>query len=219
MGTYTNNLKLYKPDPTEFVDVDVQLNANWTIIDKNIKRFLEYEYTTDPVPDVVDAIGRPHFYKAYSNSITTYFKASNQFVQGDSLASVGTWIAAAGLLQAGWIEVPEMPLYYRIIKKPGGTPTEIEWSGAFINNDSVTIDANVVMNFFDVGAVPVSARPANNKYFNVHAGNTATNYSFARVIFGTDGAAQIKRYGANPTSPGAENRIELTGIKYALEAQ
>jgi hypothetical protein len=219
MGTYTNNLKLYKPDPDEFVDVDVQLNANWNITDRIMKQLLEYEYVTATVPDVTDSIGRARFYKAYSNSVTTYFKSGNFFIQGDDLAFVSTWQPAKSFLQAGWIELPEMPMYYRLIKKPGGSPTEVEWSGAFTNNDQVTIDVNVVLNFFDVGAVPLAARPANNKYFNVNAGNTATNYSFARVIFGTDGAAQIKRYGSNPTSPGTENRIELTGIKYALEAQ
>jgi hypothetical protein len=69
----------------------------------------------------------------------------------------------------------------------------------------------------DVGAMPVAIRPTVSKYFDQYAGNTATNYSIARLFFSSNGSVEMKRYGADPTSPGDENRIEFTGVKYNIE--
>lgn len=216
MGNLTTNLKFYKPDGTEFIDPEVQLNRNWDIADTALKRLLEYEYTTAAVPDIAGSVDRARFYKAYSNSFMAYFKSGNFFYQEPN-AFVSTWVAAKSLLQPGWIEHPDMPLYYRQVKRTGVSNTTIEWIGAIQNNDQVTIDVNTNMTLMDVDKIPVGIRPTVSKYFDVNAGNTTANYSMARVFIGSNGTMEMKRYGSNPTSPGTENRIELTGIKYNVE--
>jgi hypothetical protein len=209
-------LKFYKPDSSEFIDPEVQLNRNWDIADPALKRLLEYEYTTTSVPNVVNSVDRARFYKTYSNSFMAYFKSGNFFYQ-DPNAFVSTWVSAKSLLQPGWIEHPDMPLFYRQVKKTGGSITTIEWIGAFQNNSQVTIDVNTNMTVMDVDKIPVGIRPVTAKYFTAWGGNTSSNYSIARLFFGSNGTLEMKRYGSNPSSPGTENRIELTGVKYNVE--
>lgn len=218
MGSLTTNLKFYKPAASEFVDVEVQLNRNWDIADTAVRRLLEYEYTTAAVPNVTGSVDRARFYKPYSNSFMVYFKSGNYFYQEPN-AFVSTWTSAKSLLQPGWIEHPDYPLRYRIVKKSvGALQTEIEWTGAVVTQyPAVTIDVNTNMTVIDVDKVPVGIRPITAKYFNVNAGNTASNYSFARLFFGSNGSVEMKRYGANPASPGDENRIEFSNVKYNLE--
>lgn len=218
MGDYTTKLGLYKPDATEFVDVETHLNRNWDIADSAVKRLLEWEYSIAQTPDISDSVDRAHFYKTYSNSTFMYF-ASSQLWYQDPTATVYPWVSAKSLLQPGWVEHPDFPLAYRIVKKSGGTTTQIEWTGAIVTvyPDPITIDVNTNMAVIDIDGVPTSARPVVSKYFNQNAGNTAANYSFARLFFSSNGSVEIKRYGANPTNPGDENRIEFTGVKYNLE--
>jgi hypothetical protein len=215
VGSYTTTFKLYKPDPTEFVDPDVHINNNLNTVDKALKRLLEYEYSNDAVPDVVDSVDRARFYKSYSNSVTAYFRSGNFFYQ-DPTAFVSTWTRTGSLLSPGFFEHPDFPVAYRIIRKASApTTAEIEWTGALWNNGNV-MDLNV-----NVGAVmtlPALAIPTVTKYFTMWSGNTAANYSIGRVGFFTgSNDLQYKRYGQDPSSPSDECRIELTGIKYNIE--
>lgn len=214
MGAYTTNLKFYKPDPTEFVDVDVQVNANWQIADTSVKRLLEYEYTNLATPDVVNSVDRARFYKLYSNSFMTWFKSTSTFYQ-DPSAFVSPWVKVGSLLSAGFFEHPDYPLAYRVIRKAvSPTTAEIEWTGALWNNGN-PMDLNV--NVTGVLTLPTITRPTVTKYFQMWSGNTSSNYSVARVGFFTGtNDLQYKRYGENPAS-GDEARLELTGIKYNVE--
>lgn len=219
MGNYTTKLQLYKPAATEFVDVETQLNRNWDIADEAVKRLLEWEYSTVQTPDISETPDRAHFYKTYSNSTFMYFQSSQLWWQ-DPTAAVYPWVSAKSFLQPGWLEHPDLPLFYRIVKKASGAvTTQIEWTGAIITQypDPVTIDVNTNMVVMDVGAMPTAIRPTVAKYFDQYAGNTAANYSIARLFFNSSGSVEIKRYGSNPTSPGDENRIEFTGVKYNIE--
>lgn len=215
MGEYTTQLKLYKTADVEVVDVEQQLNYNWDICDRDLKRLLEYEYVTVPSPDVVDAVSRSKFYKEYSNSYMTYFKTGNFFYQ-DPYAFVSPWVSGASMLQAGWFDDPDFPFFYRIIKKAGGTTTQIEWTGA-IWTGGPEIDVNTNMTFIDVGDIPVAIRPTVTKYFNVNCGNTAANYKIARIFIGSNGEGQVKLYGQMTTTGTIENRVDFGGIKYNLE--
>lgn len=216
MGSYTTNLKFYKPAPTEFVDPEIQLNRNWDIADEAVRRCLEYEYTPLAVPDVSDTVvPRARFYKPYSNSVPTYFTSSSTWYQ-DPAAKVHTWNPAAHFLTEDWFPHPDLPLAYRVVKTSSSSTTEIEWIGSFYMLGG-TLDLNINNTVMSAGAIDEVARPATNKYFNMWGGNTATDYSIARVLIGTDGSMQMKRYGANPAGGSGENRIELTGIKYCVE--
>lgn len=215
MGDYTTQLKFYKPDPTEFVDVEVQLNRNWDIADAAVKRLLEYEYTTAKVPDIVSAPSRSRFFKAYSNTVLAYFKPGNYFWQGvshpvNAFASAKTWFSP------GWSQHPESPLFTRVNQRnTGATKKEIEWIGAIWMGGSI-IPANVNTVVMPDGAIPASYRPVRNQYFTLYGGNTGANYSIFRLFISDTGRMEIKRYGTDDSSTNDERRLELTGIKYDL---
>lgn len=217
MGTYTAELKLYKPDPNEFVDVETQLNRNWDIADKSVRRLMEYEYSNLSVPDAGSTPDNSRFYKSYSNSFMALDRTNNVYFQ-DTTAFVSEWKKAL-VNNTDQFEASGFPLYYRVIKKNGGTTTEIEWTGAF---DELGTPMQLNTNVVQVMILPAETIPQVTKYFTVNAGNATNSYSIARLAFasGAAGTADMgyKRYGAAAGTSSSENRIELTGIKYCIEA-
>lgn len=215
MGAFTSKLKLYKPDATEFVDVETQLNANWDIADKQLKRLLEYEYSSLAVPDVVGAFSYSRFFKPYSNSFMAWVSGSG-FLQ-DPAAFVSPWVDATPyMVLENFIPHDDFPPAYRVIKKSGGTTAEVEWCGAFTSLTDGPMDLNSNMQWMT--SFPSEARPVVNKYFQMSAGNTSSSYSIARLFFSTTGGGEFKRYGVDPSAgTSSENRVELTGVKYNVE--
>jgi hypothetical protein len=214
MGIYTPNLNLYKPAASEFVDVETQLNRNWDIADDAVKKLFEYKYSNDTIPDTSNSVIRQRFYKTYSNSLVNYFQLSSTWIQ-DSVAFVSSWVNASSLFQNGTEESnPNDPVFYRIIKKSGGTTTEIEWTGSFwAGGGNMDLNSNIL----NVMTLPASVTPTVSKYFDCYAGNCSSDYSFARVVFLSAGTVEYKRYGSNTQTADTEKRIDLTGIKYNLE--
>lgn len=212
MGTYTAALKFYKPAGSEFVDAEVQLNRNWDITDPAVRRLLEYEYTNVNVPNVTGSVNRARFFKIYSNSVVAWFSQGNFFWQ-DPLAFVTPFTAFD--VGPDEVEHPDYPVAFRIIKKSGGTTSQVEWTGAFWQGGTA-MDLNTNIVLVPAGSIPVAARPAVTKYFTVWAGNTTADFSIARILIGSDGRIEWKRYGVN-TPAGNESRIEMTGIMYNVE--
>lgn len=218
MGTLTPNLKLYKPASTEFIDPEIQLNRNWDILDAAVKRLMEYEYTSLSVPNIIGTVDRARFYKSYSNSVVTYFKTGNFFYQ-DPTAFVSSWVSLAPYLDGSlqFQDHPSYPIGYRVVRRTNSPTTfEIELTGAVWKGGDA-LELNINVNF--ANAVPTEMRPTVAKYFTMSAGNTAANFSVARVGVFADGTIQYKRYGVDPSNPAlsAENRVELTGLKYNVE--
>jgi hypothetical protein len=218
MGTLTTNLNFYKPASTEFVDVETQLNRNWDIADRDVRRLLEYEFSNLAVPNNIDAVNRSRFYKIYSNSIQAWLKTSGFFWQ-DPYTYVSAWVPCREFLTEDFKEHPSLPICYRIIKKAiSPNTTQIEWMGAFqtVTEEVMDLEASVTVIAPDV--IPVGVRPSITQYATVNAGNTTTNYSMARLIFTNAGELQYHRYGATPSAgPSTENRCELTGVTYNVE--
>lgn len=218
MGSYTTNLNFYKPDSSEFVDVDVQLNRNWVIADQAVKRLLEYEYSNLSTPDIVDSIAnRGRFYKIYSNSVIAYFKSTNLWYQ-DPKAFVAAFSQALSWFSEGYnFSPPSWDVSARLVKNNGGTTAQVEWSGAFWELGA-PMELNLNTAVIPIGGIPVELRPTVSKYFDVNAGNTSSDFCMARVLIGDDGRLEFKRYGVNPSAGvSTENRIELTGIVYNVE--
>lgn len=213
MGDYTPTFKFYKPDGDEFIDPEIQLNRNWDIADTLVKRALEYEYTSLKTPPTQGTLPRSRFYKAYSGSVVAWMREFGGYFWQDSLAYVSTFTSGKSWIGAGWFDHPDFPLAARIIRTTVGGKTEIEWNGCIWQNGAV-IPSNTNLIPIPTGNIPLQYRPAVPKYFEVSAGNTSTQYSIARVYLSTDGRMEIKRYGDDPPGNSAENRIELTGIKY-----
>lgn len=214
MGTYTPNLNFYKPAETEFVDPETQLNRNWDIADSAVKRLLEYEFTDLAVPPIDGTFSRSRFYKPYSNSIPTWFGPPSNFFYEDPGAYVSTWNSGSEYLDPAYVIHPDFPLRYRRVESSMTSTLEIEWTGAvWIGGGNLPINTNVTI----MAGVPVAIRPTTARYFTMNAGNTATNYSFCRLGFFTDGTVQYKRYGDTAGATADDNRIEFSGIKYNQE--
>jgi hypothetical protein len=216
VGTYTSTFGFYKPDASEFVDPNVHLNRNWDIADSAVKRLLDYEYTSVQFPDMSQAkTSRAKFYRPYSNSVVQYRKATNSWYQ-DPAAFVSPWTHLSGAFVEGYFEQDLIPIYYRIIKKAGGTTAEVEWCGAIWElGGAMELNANAQP--IGPGSIPAAICPAVSKYWNVWAGNTTNDFSVARILIGNDGRMEFKRYGVNPGAGSMENRVELTGIRYNVE--
>lgn len=215
MGAYTSKFQFYKPDPSEFVDVEVQLNKNLDIADSAVRRCFEYEYTNLAVPVVVGAFNRSKFYKPYSNSFMAWSSTTGFFQ--DAAAYVSPWFNATEyMVLENFSPHADFPPAYRVIKKAGGTTAEVEWSGAITGVSLDPMDLNANIQWMTAG--PAEIRPVISKYFQVWAGNTATNYSIARLFISNGGGGEFKRYGVDPSAtPSTENRVELTGITYNIE--
>ncbi|MFE1915016.1 hypothetical protein [Streptomyces anandii] len=218
MGSFTTNLKFYKPASTEFVNVETHMNNNWKLADKSVRRLLEYEFVSDNNPDIYQAVERSRYYKQYSNSVMAYFPSQGYFYQ-DPYAYVAGWNKAGSLITPPYSEHPDFPVAWRIVRDAiSPTTAEIEWTGAIWQGGSaLPLNTNVAGVLF----LPAITIPTTSKYFHQAAGNASSNFSTARVgIFsGTAGTAdlQFKRYGAASGNTSDENRIELTGIKYCVE--
>lgn len=218
MGNYTPTFKFYKPDPGEFVDVDVQLNANWDIADEVVKRLLEYEFTNVQYPDISNArSARAKFYRQYSNSPVIYFKSGNFWYQ-DPVAYVAPFDPMLTWFLEGYNYSPtNYDVSARLVKNSGGSTATVEWSGAFWELGG-TMELNTNTTIIGSGGIPAQYRPAVTKYFNVYAGNTGSDFSVARLLIGSDGGMQFKRYGVDPSAGvSGENRVELTGVVYNVE--
>lgn len=213
MGTFTPNIRLYKPAPDEIVDVNQQINFNWRAADLDLKGLLEYEYTTDQNLSIEGIQPRHRYYKSYSNSAFAW--SGTTFFFQDLAAAVYPWVNASSLLVLPWVAHPDNPPYYRIVATPGTATTQIEWMGSIWQNGAV-ITAGTA--FGGVMPLPPGTIPNATKSFNCNAGNTASGYSIARVNFSATGLDMgIIRYGVNPTGS-TENRVDLGGIKYNIDA-
>jgi hypothetical protein len=219
MGTYTPNLKFYKPDPSEFVDVDTQLNANWNLADTAVKQLMEYQFATDAVIDPGVTVNRPRFFKWSSNAAVHYDGISSRTFKQDTLAYVTPWQPLGSWVSEGFADDVDFPMGYRLIKKPGGTTSEVELCGAVQYINQAPIDINFNLTFLQATDPTLPIKPAVHKYFDVWGGNTSSNYSIARLfISATDGHMELKHYGNQPSAGSSgENRIELTGIRYNIE--
>ena len=214
MGSYSSTLALYKPAPSEYV----QLNRNLDIADATVKRCLEYEYSSVAFPDMTNyAFNRAKFYRMYSNSIVQWRRTGTTWYQ-DPAAQVHKWVNVSSTVGFGlsWQEHPDYPVDYSVVQKAGGTTAEVEFTGAiWWNGSPIDIGFNVaVLN----NNLPVGVRPATTKYFNCWGGNTSTNFCMARILIGDDGRMECKVYGVNPSAGSSdENRIDLQGIRYNVE--
>lgn len=119
MGTTTTNYSLYKPDGTEFVDEDTDLNNNYDIIDTEIKaradEIADLTAVVDVIDDDVTAVISPPTCKLQVNNTV-------QLINSGSTGERITWYekpyeSAANIATdsaPNWIgfTIPEDGIYY-----------------------------------------------------------------------------------------------------------
>lgn len=211
MGTYTTTFKMYKPWSSEIVDVDQHLNYNWNILDKELKRLMEYRYTnvTSVGSGFTDRGPMQRWYKTWSNSIV--FQDFDNNLTQDPAANVGSWVSASSLLKNGWGIKSANGLYYRLTSY-GGIDHEVEWTGA-IDKDGAVIPTGSLTEVLDL---PLEITPKRSRYYLRSAGNTATGFSIARITVNRFGTIDVVRWG-QPGETSGQNKIDFGGIRYQVE--
>lgn len=221
MGSYTNNFKFYKPNPSEAVDVNSQLNKNLDIVDFHAKGLMDYELFNTQVSriptDVLSARKPGHkFYKPYSNSI--YAEDTNPLLAPiqDASAFVSPWVDVNNAnyiktTSGAWAPYPSQPPAYRVITNQFTTATEIEWTGRLWLGGATLV---IQFNYTPVMIIPPEAIPTVAKYFNVPAGNTTTGYSEVRVLINPSGNVDFFKLGQAVPSTSTENYVDLGAVRY-----
>lgn len=213
MGSNTTNFGLYKPSSPELVDVETHLNNQLRILDAECKSLLEYLVTDvasiEADPSIVKKVGYKWFKRATN---AQFYWNSSGGVSQDLYGRVHSWIPADPYLDSGWKSYAPDPLFLCLVTGSAST-SEVHWDGCLMKSDESTITAN--SNFNVMTGFPSGYRPTVNKYFMQDAGNTASQYSMARVLIQSIGEVEVYRYGASPS--GTENKIDFGGIKYTLE--
>lgn len=216
MGDYTENFGMYKPAPSELVDVEDHLNFNWNILDLEIKRLMEYRYTNvTSINTTFASSKRPmhRFYKTWSNSLV--FENFNSDLDQDPKAQVYNWVSASSLMAADWSNKSENGVYYRRVYRPDIGVNRVEWTGSMEYKDGALITPYV--EFSEVLTLPSSITPKMSRYFHRTAGNCAAGSSTVRMIFNRLGHMSFIRYGDNPSS--GHDKIDFGSISYDVNLE
>lgn len=210
MGTYTSTQGFYKPDPTEFVDVESQWNYNVRRSDERVRAIVEWQFAD--VPIIADAFPRDVGYKFYKNSTNTCYivkDSSLDLSQHSSNGDTDSW-SNSGITFLGTFasyDTNTLQISYR--KEP--TDGYVTWRGSLQANNFENIVRNSNL---DVMTLDASLRPARSKYFHVYMGNDSTGYAIARILFNSTGTVQINRMGVASQSLVSERYINFNDISY-----
>jgi len=220
MGTFTPIFKLFKPDPTDTVDVESQVNNNYDIADVEFRSLMEYIYFTGSsvtdaaIPKKLDY----KWYKSYNNGVAFWRKYPDNHIalSQDVKSFVTGWndvtpyFAAAftGVGQRFHVDWP----YARIVTRSAGL-SDVTLSGKMTRVNGAEIALNTIITMF---TLPAAYWPLVDKVFTCLAGGS-TNYSISRVTVSTAGVVSLYRMGDASTFAASERYIDLDGISYSTE--
>lgn len=222
MGTYSTNFKLYKPDSSEGVNVDQQLNGNLDIADFNAKGLLEYEKYTSQVIGIDSATlgtrkAGHRFYKTATNSLWVSTGPAGVPSQ-DVNANVDTWHDASNLISTTsgtWQQYTGQPCGYRTTTQNGNTT--VEWNGRLWLGGTALTAKNNYAPVLDLSVAFHNVTPVVNKYFFVYGGNTTSGYATCRIIFVTTSTMEVYKMGTGTATSSSENYVDLGGVSYNVE--
>jgi len=215
VGTYTNTQKLYKVAPDEIVEVESNLNYNWTRLDRRVKNLVEWNIDEDA--SLIQTYPQENgfkYFKRYSNSLWYSWANATTGVQEffqDAGSNVGNWTLMPDLTSP-WTNVIDHKLMYRLTS--AGT---VQLRGRLRYGAYTEIPLNTT---FDLGTLPTSIRPTSStgRYFFKNNGDgDDIAFSQCRLLFGSNGGFQVVRYnGVQSTVPVTERYIDFNGIEYPI---
>lgn len=218
MGTTTTNFGLYKPDSTELVNVDLDLNNNLDICDEQWKKLFEYHYynnSLSPAANTAEVIKQG--YKYYSAQTgAALFIGSDGGDWEDVNATVGRWFDFTPNLNGvyapfGAAGTADHATYKVYNNATGGH--DVKFAGKIGLASGAELPLNSAVS---VGTLLPNLVPVVDKGFLCYAGNSAS-YSIARVgINATTGVLSFIRVGAN-TVDATQRWISLDGIRYSTD--
>ena len=218
MGAYTQYKKLYKPDKSEFVDVDKHLNFNLDIIDSYSKPLLNMLTTNVENIATDNAIYKETGYKwwkSWSNSIwfgSDFGSATFTNLSQDSESFVPTWTLFNVL--PGWTSkfVGDLDLRVAYRKYPvdnnGGV--RVEWRGRAYRGENDFLSKTSL----HLGNLSDDIRPRQHKQFMCSTGVSFGTPSIARLHFGPFGEIWCNKQGGH--IGGTEIYVDFAGIQYTV---
>jgi hypothetical protein len=210
LGTYTATQDFYKPAPDEFVDVESQINYNLRRADEDVRAKVEWQYTELPVISgfAPRELGYK-FYKASTNSLFVCAEADLTLQQHSPFCPTEAWTASGILSFPGGYQSEDLDTK-RLSYSKEGFDGIVQWRGSLkLNNyDQIPLNTNI-----QVMTIDPAIAPARSKYFTVHMGIQAGNYSICRVLFLNTGSVEINRMGINQTDP-TQRFVSFNDIQY-----
>lgn len=226
MGIYTTNFGLYKPDATENVDVDSQVNRNLDIIDSNMKPLMEWQRYDGSSISGDSALVKKHgyrFYKTYSNSIWFYNATTDSVLQGlDNFCP--SWKTLTAVISAGYTGVgvdadpsgPDWPHLCQISRSVSAS--DIEMSGKIRLSTSAELPLNTTTTI--ISNLPTDMRPLEQKNFitaSPGGSSVQATYSITRIVVNTNGTVTYYRMGDNVGAVNSLHYISLDGVRYSTD--
>lgn len=215
MGTKTTNFGLYKPDLTEVVNVELDLNNNLEICDREWKSLFEYKLFRTSSVSANPAEPKKKGYRWYKsfNSSVGFWGNDSAFHQ-DSTVVVPTWNDLTPDLNGTYVGMGALGSadwpYYTYLDRGG--VRDVRLAGKVVLASGAELPLNTSTN---IGTLISALRPVVPKTFQVYAGASAT-YSIARVSLATSGVISFTRMGAN-TTDATQRYIDLDGIRYSTD--
>lgn len=230
MSVTSGNLKLFKPQASDFVDVNADVNNQMSKIDAFCYPLLNYRLTSlawTAVP--ADAVLNAKRFSTWDNSIRVQIPGStpgtyisNGWSEGNGSQSPWTLLNPA-LFVAPWVADPNAPVYYRTVNMYDGFPTSgplyLEFKGRVINTTGYLAIAALTNNkifFSPLG----SSRSFVSQIPCGRGGLSNTDYyAYNRIAFATaDGSISAARFpcgglASAQTNGDVTNTYVLDGFK------
>lgn len=217
MGSYTPNRKYYLIDPSQFVNVEQDINFNFKKYDEEAPYLLTYRATDSSYITGDHYLGAGYkFFKRKTNSVWVSRVDGGPIYQ-DVNATVQSWSTTGFTFETGYgsMDQNENRISYHV----DSYTKQVTWRGRLVlNGGSSSLPLNVSTKFMSVDP---SILPSVAKYFTVYGGNVSNDYLIARIYVpasnSTDLRVEFCCYGATP-QPAGERFINLSTVSYPLEA-
>lgn len=211
MGEYTPQQKFYLIDPSEFVNVENDINYNYRWTDKIIKPLISYQVTD--VQSITDAnLDRGNGYKWYKTYNNTVWNWNTNAIHQDGNAYVPPWSNIGVSIVSGYEVVPEYFPEYSV-----DYTGWVEWRGRIRPTGTTQLPKNANINFL---TIPASVQPIRSKYFFVSGGDSTSNFQGGRLFVPSptenDPRMEFCLYGGNGTSNDSRY-IDLSCLRYPLD--
>lgn len=213
MGDYTDTQKFYLINPTEFVNVEQDLNYNLRLADLRVRALVNYTKTdvqSISASDIVKDVGFK-WWKRYSNSLWVY---SSGNIRQDVNSVVPTWNTTGFSFEAGYGSINLEKDRTGWVKDSMGF---VRWRGKIGLSNGNALPANTTVRLMTV--TDLTMLPSRGKYFFVGGGDdTASQTARIFITANNSGDPRIEYFkmGGNGSSAG-ERYLSLNEIWYPTD--
>lgn len=203
MGEYSPTQKLYKVDGNEIVDVESNLNYNWTLLDDRIKKLIDW-FPTD-VSQITGNIPFENGFKFLKRETNTHWYAWDGLLYQDFAAfvPVQTLVTPA----AGWENADNTKrlMVARTFDKVYLRGKVRLSSGAELPIKTLTT----------IATLPLDFRPTTVRHYLQPGGNSPSGQPcISLIVINTTGTIQFIKYGTAQGTAVTDRFINLYGIEF-----